>query len=86
MNQALNNGPYLRAVPRPTRTPLPQLPPVQAPVLRPQPAPHAIPESPTVTRISTVEEKQKAATGSSTKWIWVLAFVVILAVIIASNH
>ncbi|MFF1787364.1 hypothetical protein ACFVX9_12965 [Kitasatospora sp. NPDC058243] len=88
LNQALNNGPYLRAVPRPTRTPLPQLPPKQPTVVLPQPVPHTTPKPPAVARISTVEEQQKPETGSSTKWIWVLAFVVILVIVIviASNH
>ncbi|MFJ8476744.1 hypothetical protein [Kitasatospora sp. NPDC094011] len=38
LNQALNNGPYLRVAPRPTRTPLPPVPPLPAPGPVPQPA------------------------------------------------
>ncbi|MFF2079356.1 hypothetical protein ACFVXG_31950 [Kitasatospora sp. NPDC058162] len=97
LNQALNNGPYLRAVPRPTRSPLPQLPVKQPTVIPPQPVPRTIPEPVvTVSRISTVVEQQKQkqkqlqkpATRSAAKWAWVLAFVValVLLILITANH
>ncbi|MEU4113882.1 hypothetical protein AB0F71_05235 [Kitasatospora sp. NPDC028055] len=45
LSQALNNGPYLRAVPRPTRGPLPPVPPLPTHLV-PQPAADAVSADP----------------------------------------
>ncbi|WP_031078165.1 hypothetical protein [Streptomyces sp. NRRL WC-3742] len=104
LNQALNNGPYLRAVPRPTRSSLPQLPPVQAASTGPRTVPQPPVSTATAGRAqepATTSTGPDASTGpdssitsktpktpktSSTGWIWVLAFAVILLIIIASHH
>ncbi|WP_042412988.1 hypothetical protein [Streptacidiphilus anmyonensis] len=91
--QALNGGPYLRAVPRPTRSALPALPPSPRPLPQPQgvtPAGKEEPESafaralresakPTVTR-------QKPAITPNGGWILVLVVAALLLVLIAANH
>ncbi|WP_406440797.1 hypothetical protein OHB00_34985 [Streptomyces sp. NBC_00631] len=79
LSQALSGGPYLRTVPRPTRTALPALPrqppvpqpPAEArkPVQKPESAPSKAPE-----------------TGPQAGWILVLVIAVILLFVIASNH
>ncbi|WP_457031853.1 hypothetical protein [Kitasatospora sp. P5_F3] len=88
LDQALNSGPYLRPVPRPTRTALPPLPvPITVPastgpVERPESAfTKAVREQATRTA-----EKQDSTTGSDDGWIWVLVIAVILIIIIATNH
>ncbi|KQV22888.1 MULTISPECIES: hypothetical protein [unclassified Kitasatospora] len=89
LDQALNSGPYLRPVPRPTRTALPLLPvPITVPagtgpaVERPESAfTKAAREQATGTA-----EKQDSTTDWDAGWIWVLVIAVILIIIIASNH
>ncbi|MEU9247045.1 hypothetical protein [Streptomyces sp. NPDC048385] len=79
LNQALNGGPYLRAVPRPTRTalpPLPVRPPVrQSPTEAPEPARKPEPAPP-----------EAPGPGLQAGWILVLVLAVILLFVIAANH
>ncbi|MFJ3797477.1 hypothetical protein ACIPSJ_14400 [Streptomyces sp. NPDC090088] len=82
LHQALNSGPYLRTVPRPTRTALPPLPPAGAAtaVRKHKPAPVEAASAPTA---PTVE---KPSSTSHDVWIVVLVVAVILLLVIASNH
>ncbi|PYC88027.1 hypothetical protein C7C46_01785 [Streptomyces tateyamensis] len=89
LNQALNNGPYLRAAPRPTRSPLPELPPVLAapPVLPVRSVPSEVPVSPQPADTGTTGATQKPAAASHAAWIFVIVLAAILLVIIvAANH
>jgi hypothetical protein len=79
LSQALNSGPYLRTVPRPTRTALPPLP-TQRP----------IPQSPADAH-EPVKELESAPSkapepSSHVGWILVVVIAVILLFVIASNH
>ncbi len=80
LNQALNSGPYLRTVPRPTRTALPSLP---AAIPQPRTYIDTTPKNPVP---APAEEKQKPATTPQDGWILVLVIAVILVLIIAFNH
>ncbi|WP_369393283.1 hypothetical protein AB5J72_41320 [Streptomyces sp. CG1] len=82
LNQALNSGPYLRTVPRPTRTALPPLPtqPTQLPI----PQPPADPDTAATERESV--PPQPPQPGPQVGWILVLVIAVILLFVIASNH
>lgn len=75
LHQALNSGPYLRAVPRPTRSALPPAPPL--PLTIPQPG----------TDTDAVGKKPVPAPTSRDAWsiALVIALMVVLAVIIAVN-
>ena len=76
LHQALNSGPYLRTVPRPTRGALPPLPaqPSKTPI--PQPPPGRDPG----------QEAGKPKHTSNDAWILVLVIAVLLILVIASNH
>ncbi|MET7484071.1 hypothetical protein [Streptomyces sp. NPDC005538] len=78
LNQALNNGPYLRPAPRPTRTALPALPPTIVPhPLDPDPVKPVKPEpKPTTVPPDT----------SQGGWMLALLFALVLALIIVLNH
>ncbi|MER7182895.1 hypothetical protein ABT404_26070 [Streptomyces hyaluromycini] len=75
LNQALNGGPYLRTVPRPTRTELPPLPSAVTATAVEKPAP----EPPT-------PYGKKPEPFSPGGWVVVLVIAVILLFVIAANH
>ncbi|MEV8524791.1 hypothetical protein AB0451_11680 [Streptomyces sp. NPDC052000] len=82
LNQALNSGPYLRTMPRPTRTALPPLPR--------QPIPQPIRQLPAGAHGPVKESEptplKPAELGTQVGWILVLVIAVILLFVIASNH
>ncbi|WP_329562175.1 hypothetical protein [Kitasatospora sp. NBC_01266] len=81
LNQALNSGPYLRAVPRPVRSPLPPLP------SRPAPAPSADPVvQPPAGDGPVVPEPPKPGAPSYAGWVCVVVIAVLLIVLLAVNH
>ena len=92
LDQALNSGPYLRAVPRPTRTQLPPLPSLPVPITVPAGTGPAAeqPESALTgaarEQATRTTEKQDSTTSSNAGWIWVLVIAVIVLILIASNH
>jgi hypothetical protein len=80
LNLALNGGPYLRTVPRPTLTALPPLP-------RTNPQPRVDTGTAGKTSEPTPAEANRTPeTPSNNGWILVLVIAVILLVVIVSHH
>ncbi|OLZ69364.1 hypothetical protein AV521_17685 [Streptomyces sp. IMTB 2501] len=80
LHLALNGGPYLRTVPRPTYAALPPLP-------RTNPRPHPGPDTAVKDSGSTPTEAARTPpTAPHSGWVLVLVIAVILLFVIASNH